>query len=114
MQALRVRLATALMVVLVTACASLGLTPAKSFDDKIAYANGTLTAVVNAAATSLNAQQITSEDAKGVRNLAKEAASFLDAARVVGDTPEGNQQLALATAVLTQLQTYLNERSKRQ
>lgn len=113
MKKLKVGIASVLMLVMIAACASLGVVQPQSFDQKVAYSNGVLTGVVNATATSLDAHQISSEDAKGVRNLAKEAAGFLDAARAAGNTPEGNSQLALATAVLTQLQTYLNDRSRK-
>lgn len=110
MKTIRVTLFGAFLMCLLTACASLA--PANSFGARIAYANGALNAVVNATATSLQANQISRDDAKKIRDLAEKAGAFLDAAQAAGDTPSGNNQLTLATAVLTQLQTYLNARSR--
>lgn len=110
MKTLRVGLAAALMILMMVACANQLAVP-KSFDQKVAYANGSLTAVLEATAASLDAHQISSDDARAVREMAKQASGFLDSAQQFGEGPKGTSQLALATGVLTQLQAYLNARS---
>lgn len=99
-------------IFLLSACAQLGLSSAKTFDQKLAYAYGTHTAVLQAATSAVQAHTLNPTDADQVLKLADESRSLLDAARVAGDTAAGGNKLALATAVLTQLQTYLNSRSK--
>lgn len=96
------------------ACSQLGLQPAKSFDDKLAYAYGANTAVREASTSALNAHTITSEDMKHIMALNKQARDLLDAARSiqVTDVQTAESRLLLATSVIAQLQTYLRERSK--
>lgn len=110
MKSIRVGIATVLMVVMLTACAALA--SPKTFDEKLAYADGTLTAVLNATTASLEAQQISSKDARSVRDLARQAAGFTDAARAATSESEKATNLELATSVLSQLQAYLAKRSK--
>lgn len=112
MKTIRVGIATFLMVAVLSACMTFGFAPPRSFGDRVAYADGTVTAIVNATTDSLKAQQITVDDAKRVREIANQASQFLDAAHAAGDTPEGNAQLKLGLALLSELQSYLNQRSK--
>lgn len=110
MRPLRLLLLPLLLVL--SACAA--LTPPKSFDDRLAYAYGTHTAVLTAAARSVSAQEITSGQAETVLQLADESRQVLDAARLAaaaGDARTADGQLALATNVLTQLQLYLRRPS---
>lgn len=94
-------------------CAQLGLAPAQSFDQKLAYAYGVSIAVQQAATSELVAKQITKEDAQQVLSLHDQARALLDAARLVGDPTEAQNKLLLATQILTQLQLYLQQhRSK--
>lgn len=91
-------------------CASLGLAPASSFSDRLAYAVGTHTAVLTAATQSLEAGEIGTEDATRVLKVADESRKALDAARIAsdaGDVSTAEGRLQLATALLTELQTYL-------
>ena len=111
MKTLRVTLFGALFLIL-TACASLGVPAPKTFADKVSYANSTLTAVVNATSTSLEAGQLSVAEAKSVREIATQARALLDSARAASDANVANQNLTLAITVLEQLQTYLNQRSK--
>lgn len=111
MKSLRVGIFVVIVGVL-TACASLGLPAPKSFSDRVNYADSTLTAVNNATATSLDAHQLTSAEAKSVREIAVQAKSLLDSARAASGTAAGDQNLTLAVTVLQQLQTYLNNRGK--
>lgn len=98
-----------------SACAQLGLTPAKTFEDKLAYAVGVHKAVLVATTQSLNAKSISSKDAVQVLKLADDSRLILDAAKqagALGDMDGANAKLLLAQSALTALQAYLNERSK--
>jgi hypothetical protein len=109
----RTRFATlACVLFALSACAQLGLAPAQSFDQKLAYAEQVDTAVLTASTASLRAQQITSDDHQKVIAMADQAKGLIDSAKLLSTTdPTGaNAKLVLATSVLTQLQTYLNSR----
>lgn len=104
------KLAIIPLLYLLTACASLGLAPASSFSDRLAYAYGTHSAVLVSATQSLDAGEIGSQDASRVLKVADEARTALDAAKLangVGDTTTAEGRLQLATALLTNLQAYL-------
>lgn len=104
------------LLVLLSACASIGLSPAKSFDQKLAYAYGTHTAVLQAATAGVIAKSLTKTDGEQVLNLADEARTLLDAAKTIaatGQTGAAYNKLLLATAILEQLQTYLNSRASK-
>jgi hypothetical protein len=97
-----------------TACASLGLAPASSFEERLAYAVSQNAAVRNAAATSLEVGDIDLEDARTVLKITDEARTLLDAARVAsgaGDLSTAEARLSLATTLLVKLQQHLRERS---
>lgn len=98
------------LFVLLSACSQLGLAPADSFDKKLAYAYGTHTAVLQSATSAVVHKDITPDDGKQVLKLADESRGLLDAAKdlsVTGDLTGAGNKLVLATAILTQLQTYL-------
>lgn len=98
------------ILAILTACASLGLAPASNFSDRLAYAMGTHTAVIVSATQSLEAGEISSQDASRVLKVADEARTALDAAKLangVGDATTAEGRLQLATALLTNLQAYL-------
>lgn len=97
-------------LLLLVGCASLGLAPASSFGDRLAYSYGTHTAVLVAATQSLEAGELDSADASRVLKVADEARTALDAAKLahgVGDASTAEGRLQLATALLTNLQAYL-------
>lgn len=103
-----------LLALLIAGCASLGLAPASSFSDRLAYSYGTHTAVLTAATASLEAGEIGSEDATRVLKVADQARQALDAARAaagVGDIATAEGRLQLAASLLTELQTYLRRTS---
>lgn len=103
-----------IVATLLVGCASLGLESPQSLDQRIAYAYGTHTAVVNAAADSLRAGELKVEDANDIMSLAEEARSILDSARIAlseNDPTSAEGRLLLATEVLQELQDYL--RTKR-
>lgn len=102
------------ILLLLAGCASLGLTTAKNFDEKLAYAIASHTAVQRSTAQSLDGHTISSADAKAVLKMADDTRPLLDAAmlaRNVGNMEDANAKLLLATSALTALQTYLNSRS---
>jgi len=104
------------MLMLLTACAQVGLAPAETFDQKLAYGYSTVTAVRTSAAQALNAGSIDITDAKQALSVTDGARSALDAAGTAfrsGDTATATGKLEAATALLTQLQAYLNARSKK-
>ena len=97
---------------LITACASLGLAPADSFDARLAYAYGTHTAVLQAASAAVNAGTLTPKDGEAVLTLAQQSRTLLDSARAVESTDPSTAagRLTLAASILTQLQTFLQSR----
>ena len=102
-----------LILAFLAACAELGLAPAQTFDQKLAYAYGTHTAVIQTATQALTDKTITSTDARQVLKLADESRTLLDAARAAsgaGDPSTAEGRLTLAAQILTQLQAYLRSR----
>jgi len=99
----------AAIVLLLGACSSLGLAPAKSLDEKLAYGYGGVTAALNTIATATNAGHLTSDQATHANNLALQAKSILDTARALETTNATSAQndLTLALTVLTEVQKYL-------
>ena len=100
------------MLILLAGCAQLGLSTPQTFDQKLAVAYGTHTAIERATATELKAGHLKKSDAQEVLTLADQSKALLDAARMAGDTTVAQNKLTLAVAVLTQIQTYINTRSK--
>lgn len=98
------------VIALLAGCAQLGMVPAKSFEEKLAYAYSTHTAVLQTAASAVTLKQISKEDGMQVLKLADESRSLLDAARIVGDPTAAQNKLVLATTILTQLQAYLRSK----
>lgn len=96
----------------VVGCAQLGLAPAQTFDEKLAYAYGTHTAVLQASAAAVSAGTLTAAEGQAVANLADQSRSILDSAHALEgtDLSSATAKLTLATAVLTQVQTYLQQR----
>lgn len=105
-----------LAITILQACVALGLEQPKSFRDSYAYALGQTTALRSAASQALDARQITIADAEYALKVTDESRVYLDQSKQIyeaGQDLEGKRQLELATAVLLQLQTYLNARSAR-
>lgn len=101
------------VALVVTGCASFGIQPARSFDQNLAYAYSSHTAVLDSAANALEAGSLTVEDAEAVLALADQSRVLLDSARLAagaGDVTTAEGRLALATNVLQQLVAYLNAR----
>lgn len=101
------------LLVLLSACAQLGLVVPQTFEQKLAYANATHTALVKSADNAAKTKQITLAEAKQVYSIASAAEPALDLARAAqktGDINAAEARLALATGVLDQLTKFLAER----
>lgn len=112
---MRLKLSIIPLLLCLTACATLGLAPASTFEDKLAYAVSQNAGVRQATANALDAGEIDVIDARQVLKITDESRTILDAARVAagaGDLSTAEARVALATSILTKLQTYLRERSK--
>ncbi len=97
----------------VPGCAQLGLAPAQSIDQQIAYAYTVNASVRSTAADLLTAKTINMADAKMVLSMTDQVRSALDIARVAvaaGIPKDAQSALTLANDVLTQVQVYLAKR----
>ena len=97
-------------LLLLAGCAQIGLAPASGLSDRIAYAFGTHTAVLESTTAALEAGDIGVEDAQRVLKVADQARQALDAARIAvgsGDVSTAEGRLQLAVSLLTELQSYL-------
>lgn len=102
-----------LALVLLAACSSIGVQPARSFDQQLAYAYSSHTAVLDSASNALEAGDLTVEDSEAVLQLADQSRALLDSARLAagaGDITTAEGRLALATNVIEQLLAYLRTR----
>lgn len=101
-----------LLCLMLAGCAALGLQPAQSLDERLAYAYGTYTAVLQATASAQAAGSVSAVDVGHVRVIADQVRALLDGARAVETTnPAGaSNQLQLATRILAELQTYLRSK----
>jgi hypothetical protein len=111
-----------LFLLLAAGCAALGLQTADTFNQKLAYAYGQVTAARNGATSVVNASCPTPDsftsaacvsavtDGKHIQAMADEARKGLDLAKgfaAAGNLQQANVQLQLESAALTALQAYL-------
>ena len=103
---------TYVLLLLLAGCASLGLVPPESFGDRLAYAEGTNTAIREASTDALNNREITSADMEHVIKINAEVKTILRAARLTmgTDLQTAEGKLLAATKLLTELQAYLRAR----
>lgn len=100
-------------LLVLSGCAALGLQPATSFDQRLAYSYGVNTAIREASTSALNAGTITKNDMETVISLNNQVRQVLDAARAassVGDIKTAEAKLLLASEILEQLQGYLRSK----
>lgn len=103
-----------LLCALLTGCASLGLTPAKTLSERLAYSYGAQIAVQEAATRGLNAGTLSSADGEYVLKVSDETRVLLDAARIAsgnGDVTTAEGRLALAISILDELEAWLTARA---
>lgn len=109
------RLVAALILSLATGCASLGLQPADTWAKKIAYANGSVTAVYKAVPVAIERGTIDKATGKEVVKKANEVSNTLDLLGAAGGNANaveclGEKRTAVAclTAVTEALITLEN------
>lgn len=103
-------LAAAVLVVgLLCSCASLGLAPAQSTQEQIAYGYSGVTAALNTLATATSQGLISSTDASAVNAAVMGVKSELDAANstLATNAPEAVKIITAATQALAGVSTYL-------
>lgn len=111
-QAGNVRLFMLAALTLLAACAALGIAAPQSFDEKLAAAQVSETAVVNAATTAVSAGTLSSTAGQHVLDTAHQVDGFIKAAQAAesAGTATGSSaanNLALATSALSALNTFL-------
>lgn len=105
--------AFAMMLMLASACSTLGLEKAKSFDDNYIYAYKTYSALINTTADAVDAGLLSKADGKEVRKRGTDARKLIDEARDVanaGDLSTGQGKITAALKILTDAQKYFDER----
>lgn len=102
---------TLVTLLAVAACAT--FVQPKSFTEKLAAGYIAHTAVLKATTNALAAGDIKSTDAEQVQRIAVEARRVLDGAKLAhdaGDVKTAEGRLAMASAILIELQTFLREK----
>lgn len=97
------------VVLLLGACTSLGLAPAQTLDQKLAYGYAGVTTALNTIASATNAGQLSSLQATNANTMTLTVKSILDDARAaeVSNATTAQNDLALALSSLTAVQQYL-------
>ena len=100
----------AMVGVMLSGCASMGVTAPQSPSQGLAYAYGTVASVRNAAANALQSGAITAAQAQKVLTYTDEARAALDAGEtLIATNPTGDvsNYLSTVTNLLTQAQALL-------
>ncbi len=120
---LRTHLLAAVMLVAIAACSTLGLPSADTFNQKVAVAQGSVTQIRVSATQLLNTKAIGVTDAENVLKQTDAAAEGIAVSRTLYTqvcpatapqpctSPAASNRLAVATGILTVLQTYLAAQS---
>lgn len=97
------------LLVLLVGCAQLGLVTPQNTDQKIAYAYGSLTGVLNTIAAATTAGTLSSVNATKANTMVLNAKTILDGAKAEEGTQptDALNDLNLVTQALTAVQTYL-------
>lgn len=103
-----------ILLVVLTACATLGVSAPKTFNEKLAAAYTTVTAARDTTATLLTSGKLSAADAQNVQQQLDTARTGLDLARQLHATnpPAGDARLDAIVAGLTALQAYLQSHTK--
>ena len=99
-----------LALLLISACAIIGAPAPEGFNDRVGYALGTHTAVLQSTTTAVLLGDITSDQARDLSVIADKGRALINTSRRVyaaGDVGAANRNLALATSILEELQVYL-------
>lgn len=101
-----------LLLLALSACATLGIEAPKDIPDRIAYVTSGADAVVVSATNALNAHAISSSDAQYVSAAGRQLSALAEAASTETDPRAAQDRLALAEGVLKQLQVYVATHQK--
>lgn len=105
--------AVTILLVFLAACAA--VPQPQTLDQKLGYAQSTVTAVQDSVAKSLDANEISSAEAERILKVADDTMMFVVAAKSAmgaGDMTTAEGQLALTTNLLQQLLDYLRAKGK--
>ncbi len=107
------KLLSLLLAVLLTACAALGVSPADTFNKKLAAGYQTVHVVAEVAVAARNAGKLKPEEVAEVIGHLESAVAGLDAARGLSgtDIASADARLTSAIAILSALQSFLATRS---
>jgi hypothetical protein len=96
------------LLLALSGCATLGLSPAQNLDQKIGYAYGGVTAALQTIAQATTAGTLTSTKATNANNMVLNIKSILDSAKATETTNASAAaiDLQLATTALTAVQAY--------
>ncbi len=100
------------MAALIAGCAA-GAARPETLNQRLAYAYGAHTAVLESAALQVKAGTLSKADADSILKIADESRTLLDGARsaqLVGDTSTALGRLQMASSILSQLTILLQQR----
>lgn len=103
----------AVLLVMLTACATLGVATPKTFNERLAAAYSTVTAARDTTATLLSANKISAVDARNAQEQLDNARTGLDLARQIHTSDPAGAQTRLDAIVvgLATLQAFLQSRT---
>jgi hypothetical protein len=96
-----------LLLLVLSACTTLGLEPAQSLQDRVAYVTSGADALVVTATNELAAHSISSADAQYVSTAGRQLSPLLAAVVSDPDPKSAEGRLQLAESTLKQLQAYV-------
>ena len=96
-----------LLLILIAGCASIA--KPQSFDQQLAYVQSGITSVRQTTIDLLQRDRITPAKALQINAEADKARAALSVARGVGNTPAGQDSLALAVSILVSIEAQLKE-----
>ena len=103
----------ALLLLVLSACASLGIPQPKTFSQSLVAAYAADKAVMDSATAGLNGGVLKADDGRQVLKLADGVRDVLDGARAAyaaGDAPGAQSKLNMAASALQAVQKFLTER----
>lgn len=100
------------LLLLVSACATLGIPTPQTFNERLAAGYTTGTTIVSVTTTLLAAKKLSSADAENVLKQTDTAVAGLDISRQLSatDLAAADTKLAASLVVLNALQAYLNSK----
>lgn len=101
-----------LLATMLAGCGLFGLQAPESFNERLAYATSTTSAVYDSIAVATRAGDISPDDAEDLIEITDRARDLLISARRIqdaGETAEASRQLALALAIVTEVQRFSQE-----